>query len=168
MLVAMAGLPKSGKTTFASRLKNVTLYSPDFSLPPDLSEADEEEKKKQYRIAAWTVNLQATSTFIRKRGDEEVVVFDTTGSNASTMENLFDLCTAHDHRFLYLFIHDTMEHCIGRFAMVGKTKEETRQMMNDYRSKLLYCIAKFKSRMKIMKNDGSKEELEKQAEVFQT
>ncbi|MDP1712569.1 MAG: AAA family ATPase [Candidatus Nanopelagicaceae bacterium] len=166
MLIVMAGLPKSGKTTFASRLKNVTLYSPDLSLP-DLSDADE-EKRKQYRIAAWDISLRATSIFIRKKSDEEIVVFDTTGSNISTIENLFDLCVAHDHRFLYFFIHDSMERCTDRFvSLEGKTKEETERLMNDYRRKLLNCITKFKSRMKIIKNDGSKEELEKQADVFQ-
>jgi len=155
MLIVMGGLPKAGKTTFVrllrDRMPDLVVFGPDEMLPKNLESLSEEEQK-ELRIAAWQkCHERALSFCTKKRNRLQIAVYDTTGSNLSSLEELERMCSIYDHDLLYVFVHDLKERCRQR-GVEGS-------LLDVYFEKLKSVLGHFRPSLTIIKNRGSLSEL---------
>ncbi len=162
MLIAMGGLPKSGKTAIANKLADefgATLFGTDHLLPENINELSEEEQK-DIRLFAWQeCHDEAVKFCSNKKNADKIAIYDTGGSSIRVLEEFERLCSIYDHEMLYVYVHDVKDRCARRGA--------DRKLLDDYFEKFKTTLRRFKDRLMIIKNEGEISDLSIPRELCQ-
>lgn len=123
MLVIMAGLPCSGKTTFVESLveelkkstncTSIIVVDPTIGYPPDI-DTYQADIKSVISIAAWEVALDELSKMVVECDNESIIILDTTGSNSSALTSIIDRAVLHKHKTFLVKMVTTSDDCRER------------------------------------------------------
>lgn len=109
MLVLTAGMPSSGKTTFAKELlkaigSKVAHLDPKENLPDDY-ESLSSDNQSLYNISAWEVCFEKAIELLGSKSNESAIIFDSAAAKFLTILPLLKKAKSRNHNILYVFMN---------------------------------------------------------------
>jgi len=119
MIIIMAGLPKSGKSTLAKNIVDKIITGSSFTVdpavyvPPELTP----ESGKAYReamLGAWEFARERLKKLSSVQPDSTVIIFDTCASKNNVVKSIVDEAKENNHRTLLVYVDTPSNTCLER------------------------------------------------------
>lgn len=122
MIVIMAGLPLSGKSTLVEKYigqldlfdtVNTCVIDPTDYYPDDIDNLDGQEQK-DIKIAAWECAFDELKDIAKSNDNKLVIIYDTCGSNEWQVMDIIRNGSKLGHHILYAYVHESTKVCMER------------------------------------------------------
>lgn len=164
MIIAMCGLPNSGKSTIVDMLFEgfkPCIIRPSDYIPQNADKLDSKMRKK-INIEAWNVGIDAAREVIHEGEVSDIVVLDMCNKDYEPIGSMISFGKKKGHKFFTIYVNRPLSEC-------RKDTTIPKRVFDEYVSRIKLSLPIYKKhsdKLLVINNKGSVGDLEEQINIM--